>query len=237
MISVNVEPKLNKQANITIAIDGPSASGKSTVSRRVAEELGFIYVDSGSLYRGMTWKMLREGIPVTNTEAVIERMSTTQWVFLIRDNVVGFRIDDEDPGMDIRSEPVRENVSDVAAIPEVRAFIVERLREMVEFGPIVMEGRDIGTVVFPETPYKYYLDADPEERARRRTKDLEVSEGCGDVDKVLDSLNRRDQKDTNRKTAPLQIALGAAVIDTTHMDFEDVVNSILKDLCAFGISG
>ncbi|MBP7829331.1 MAG: (d)CMP kinase [Kiritimatiellae bacterium] len=222
----------NNPSVSVVAIDGPSASGKSTVSKRVAQELKFTYVDSGSLYRGMTWKALREGVEIARPDQVVDLMNRMQFEFYAENCIVLFTIDGEDPGLQIRSEPVRENVADIAAIPEVRAFLVARLQEMVRFGDIVMEGRDIGTVVFPETPFKYYLDADPEERARRRSLELKSMEGVGDVHKVLDSLKRRDKKDSTRKTAPLQIALGARVINSTSMSIEEVVAQIVAEVRA-----
>ena len=213
---------------VVIAIDGPSASGKSTVSRQVAQALAFIYVDSGSLYRGMTWKALQCEVDVKDPEAVIRVMNESVWDFFIEERTLYFHIDGEDPRAHLRKEAVRERVSDVAAIPEVRHFIVERLRAVQAFGSIVMEGRDIGSVVFPETPWKYYLDADPEERARRRFRELQVSEGAECVENVKHSLLRRDQKDTTRKTAPLQIALGATVVNTTNMGIDEVVRLIVQ---------
>ena len=213
-----------------IAIDGPSASGKSTVSRRVAAELGFIYVDSGALYRGMTWGMLQLGVDVKDADAVLAAMPQVGWTFYIEERVLRFKVNGEIPGDALRAEPVRERVSDIAAIPEVRSFIVAQLRKVSEFGSLVMEGRDIGSVVFPETEWKYYLDADPEERARRRFAELQVAEGHNDEAQVLQSLQRRDKKDTTRKTAPLQIALGATVINTTGMSIDEVVAFIVREL-------
>lgn len=215
---------------LVIAIDGPSASGKSTVSREVAKALAFIYVDSGSLYRGMTWKAVQSGVDVRDAEAVVRMMNDSTWDFFIEERTLFFHIDGVDPRDFIRKEAVRERVSDVAAIPEVRSFIVARLRDMRDFGSIVMEGRDIGSVVFPETNWKYYLDADPEERARRRFKELQVSESGACVQSVKDSLARRDHKDTTRATAPLQIALGAKVVNTTHMGIDDVVKLIVSEV-------
>lgn len=211
----------------TVAIDGPSASGKSTVARRVAQELKFAYVDSGALYRGLTWKALREGLDVTRPEAVVELTTRIRLDFFMQHTSVRFAIDGEEPGDQLRSEPVRERVSDVAAIPEVRAYLVRHLRQTTRFGSLVMEGRDIGTVVFPDSPHKFYLDADPAERARRRHKELEAKESDSDVDKVLNSLRRRDMKDSTRKAAPLQIALGAQVIDSTGLSIEQVVQAIV----------
>lgn len=219
---------------VIVAIDGPSASGKSTVSKRVAQELEFTYVDSGSLYRGMTWKALRSGVDVRQPLAVVELMNRMKLEFFVEHRVVYFTVDGEDPGQQLRSEPVRESVSDVAAIPEVRTFMVNHLRSMAQFGEIVMEGRDIGTVVFPTTPFKFYLDASPEVRAQRRFNELAPVEGTKDVGVVMNSLARRDQKDSTRPTAPLQIALGARVIDSTAMTIDEVVASIVADVRAAG---
>lgn len=215
---------------ICIAIDGPSASGKSTVARRVAAALGFVYVDSGAMYRGLTWYALRQGVNTAEPEHVVAALAATQWTFEVVDGALKYRICGHDPGEAVREAPVREHVSEVAAIPEVRSFLVERFREAVKFGPLVMEGRDIGTVVFPESPFKFYLDADPEVRARRRLQDIVQLEGQGDVRDVRDSLARRDQRDRSRATAPLQIALNAVVIDSSSMNVDQVVAFILEQV-------
>ena len=220
---------MNKPVTI-VAVDGPSASGKSTVSRRTAQAVGFIYVDSGALYRGITWKCVKEGIDVKDSQAVTNLLIRMNMDLVLKDNAVGYRIDGEDPGQEIRAEPVRERVADIAAQQSVRVYIVEKLRLMTKFGSLVMEGRDIGTIVFPDTPFKYYLDADPEERARRRAAEIKVQEGTEDVGAVLSSLRRRDQKDSSRATAPLQIALGAKIINSTGMTIEQVVDTIVVDL-------
>ena len=213
-----------------VAVDGPSASGKSTVSRRTAKAVGFIYVDSGALYRGVTWKCVKEGIDVKDSQAVTNLLIRMNMELVLQDGAVTYRIDGEDPGQEIRAEPVRERVADIAAQQGVRVYIVEKLRLMTKFGSLVMEGRDIGTVVFPDTPFKYYLDADPEERARRRAAEIKQQEGTHDVDAVLNSLRRRDQKDSSRATAPLQIALGARIINSTGMTADQVVDTIVADL-------
>ncbi|MFH0880784.1 MAG: (d)CMP kinase [Lentisphaerota bacterium] len=224
---------MNKEM-VVVAIDGPSASGKSTVSKEVALKLDFVYVDSGSLYRGITWKCIRERVDVRNPEAVLEMIGRVVFDFFVDNRIVRFTMDGEDPGQQIRSEPVRESVSDIAAIPELRLFINDKLRSMMQFGNLVMEGRDIGSVVFPDSPFKFYLDADPEERARRRHAELVKMEGQGDVEEVRNSLMRRDQKDTTRKTAPLQIPLGAKVINSTSLSIEEVTDIIAKDVRAAG---
>ena len=216
--------------NYRIAIDGPAASGKSTVSREVARNLKFMYVDSGALYRGMTWKAVREGVDVKDAEAVIDLMNRSEWDFFEEDLTLKFTIDGVDPTDHLRSEPVRERVADIAVIQEIRAFMVARLQETAVLGNLVMEGRDIGSVVFPDALFKYYLDADPEERARRRHKELLATEGRGEVSEVLSSLARRDKMDSTRKTAPLQIPLGARVINTTGMTIEEVVDRIVSEV-------
>ena len=170
---------MNKQVTI-VAVDGPSASGKSTVSRKTAEAIGFMYVDSGALYRGITWKCVRENVDVKDTQAVTNLLIRMTMELVLRGNAVGYLIDGEDPGQEIRGEAVRERVADIAAQQPVRVYIVEKLRQMTKFGNLVMEGRDIGTVVFPDTPFKYYLDADPEERARRRGGAGGEQRGCGE---------------------------------------------------------
>ena len=225
----------NKPVTV-VAIDGPAASGKSTVARQTARELGWVYVDSGALYRGMTWKALRENVDTTKSADVAALVPRIAWEFFDDNRAIRFTIDGEDPGQQLRSELVREAVSDIAAVPEVRAFIVGELRKMTEFGPLVMEGRDIGSVVFAGTPFKFYLDANPAERARRRAAELAQAEGRGDVEQVLSSLTRRDQKDSGRKTAPLQIPLGARVIDSTQMGIADVVELILGELRKAGVA-
>lgn len=226
---------MSSKSSIVIAIDGPSASGKSTVARLAAKRLGINYVDSGSFYRGITWKSLREGIDTTNAQLVIALIGRIDFQCFMRDGAVQFMIDGEEPGDQIRSQPVQEHVSDIAAIPEVRSYLVNMLRDSARLGSLAMEGRDIGTVVFPDTPFKYYLDADPEERARRRFNELSDKAGYNNVGEVRDSLARRDRKDTTRKTAPLQIALGAKVIDSTGMVAEQVVDKIVTDIRQAGL--
>jgi len=220
---------------LIIAIDGPSASGKSTVTRLAATRLGINYVDSGSFYRGITWKCLREGLDTTDAQQVIALINRIDFQCFMRDGSVQFTIDGEEPGDQIRSQPVQEHVSDIAAIPDVRTFLVRMLRDASRLGSLAMEGRDIGTVVFPDSPFKYYLDAAPEERARRRYNELADKAGYSNVGEVYDSLARRDHKDTTRKAAPLQIALGAKVIDSTSMIAEQVVDMIVQDVRQAGL--
>jgi cytidylate kinase len=214
-----------------IAIDGPAASGKSTVAREVAKRMNCIYVDSGALYRGVTWKMIQTGVCTKSPLLVLPALLKSKWKFEVRDGAVFFTIDGVEPGEALRGKEVREAVSDIAAIPGVRIFVVRELRKLKKLGSLAMEGRDIGSVVFPKTPYKFYLDANPEERAKRRHAELLASGETEKAQEVLESLQRRDQKDSSRKTAPLKVAVGAYVIDTSGHNIEEVTR-ILMDRIA-----
>jgi cytidylate kinase len=211
----------------TIAIDGPSASGKSSVSKGVAAELGFIYSDSGALYRGVTWQAIRKGVDTKDAAAVIECMLNSDWNFFVQEGAATFSIDGDVPVQELREKDVRESVADVASIPEVRKFVVESLQSLANFGSLVMEGRDIGTVVFPNSPYKFYLDADPEERAMRRYRELVAAGEDEKAHEVMDSLKKRDKIDATRKTDPLVVAPGAQVIDSTSMTLEGVIKTVV----------
>ncbi len=210
-----------------IAIDGPAASGKSTVTREVARRLNCTYVDSGSFYRGVTWKMIREGVNTKNALAVLPALLKSKWTFEVRDGEAVIAIDGEEPGEALRDKEVREAVSDVAAMPGVRKFVVSKLRKLRKFGSLAMEGRDIASVVFRKTPYKFYLDADPELRAQRRHAELIARGETEKAQEVLESLSKRDAMDSSRKTAPLKVADGAYVIDTGEYDAEGVVRVLL----------
>ena len=154
-------------------------------------------------------------------------MRDGEFRFTVVDGAVRFPGEGEDPGMEIRGQDVTDHVSRVAAHPEVRAQVVAWLRDMTRFGGLVMEGRDIGTAVFPDTPWKFYLDADAEERARRRHAEVAPSSGAISQHAIDESLRRRDAIDSGRKKDPLRVAAGARVIDSTHMKIDDVVAEIL----------
>jgi len=214
----------------TIAIDGPSASGKSSVSKGVAAELGFIYVDSGALYRGVTWQAIRKGVDTTDAAAMAESMHNAEWDFFVQEGAAIFSVDGDVPVQELREKDVREAVANVAAIPAVRKFVVESLQSLESFGSLVMEGRDIGTVVFPDSPYKFYLDADPEERAMRRYRELVAAGEDEKAHEVMESLKKRDQIDSTRKTDPLVVAPGANVIDSTSMTLDEVIQTIIDNV-------
>lgn len=216
--------------NKVIAIDGPSASGKSTVARQVGARLGYKYVDSGALYRGLAWKAVELGCDMSDPVEVIAMMKRLSIEFFVENEAVRYRIDGYEPCEEIRAEKVNESVSIVAAIPEVRAQVTQWLQEMIKFGDLVMEGRDIGTVVFPTAAAKFYLDASPEERARRRHAELKSESVPSDVGRVMVSLTNRDKRDSGRKTAPLKLAEDAQVVDTTGLNITQVVDEIVRRL-------
>jgi cytidylate kinase len=202
-----------------IAIDGPAASGKSTLARLLSRRLNLIMVNSGAMYRAVTWKILQLGVDPVDRLAVVEALSKME----IGCGIDGFdstiTIDGIDPGDELRSEEVNSNVSAVSAVPEVRECLVSLQRDYLKRGDVVMEGRDIGTVVFPETPYKIYMDADPQVRSARREETGEV-----------DSVAARDKADSGRATAPLKIAEGATVLDTSGHTIETGVIAALEIL-------
>ncbi|MDP6525403.1 MAG: (d)CMP kinase [Kiritimatiellia bacterium] len=213
-----------------VAIDGPSASGKSTVSRRVAAELDMLYVDSGALYRGVTFAAMKAGADTNDAAAVVDAMNSARFEFFVRDGGVRFSIDGVEPDMELRTAELNHHVSPVAAVPEVRRQVTEWLRLMTGYGDLVMEGRDIGTAVFPGTEHKFYLDASAEERARRRHSETEGTGHESSVDRINESLKRRDRIDSTRSADPLKVAAGACILDSTTMTVEEVTSAILNKI-------
>lgn len=217
---------MQNEREMVVAIDGPAASGKSTVARRVAAAVGFLYVDSGSLYRGITWKALRRGVSVDNEAAVLSLLDRLDVRFDTVDGRVQFSLDGEDPGDGIRSMAVNERVSKVATMPAVRRKVNTWLRDMLRLGALVVEGRDIGSAVFPGAQWKFYLDADPEERARRRHAETVGKVPDVDAEAIRSGLRMRDDMDSRRKMDPLKTAPDAMIIDTTHLSIDEVVTKI-----------
>lgn len=202
-----------------IAIDGPAASGKSTMARTLAKQLGLVMVNSGAMYRAVTWKILEDKIDPKDSEAVVDLLGRIEIVCGHDGTFSTISIDGVDPERFLREPQINENVSVVSAIPEVRDKLVGLQRDYLKHTHVVMEGRDIGSVVFPDTPFKIYIDADPSVRNKRRTGDGEV-----------DSVEKRDAADSSRKTAPLKIAEGAAVLDTSELSIEGAIDAALEIL-------
>ena len=206
---------------IVIAIDGTSASGKSTNSKLVAAALGYVYVDTGAMYRTLAWYCLKHQIDVQDGKAVTAACRKWKTKLVCVDHKVRLLVDDYFPETEIRTPETAAAVSQVAAIPKVRDWMKKTQQECIQFGNLVMEGRDIGTNVFPETDFKFYLDAQLEERSRRRA-----------ADGVHENLAARDQRDSQRASAPLMIALGAKVINNSHMTSAETSGILLKEIRA-----
>ena len=219
--------------NKVIAIDGPSGSGKSTMARLLGQKLGFLHVDSGALYRIMTLAALHAGIDCNDEKAVAELSGKVKVEFVPRDGKVAYLFEGKEPGEAIRTAEINANVSPVSKVPEVRKVVTDWLRSMRSIGDIVVEGRDIGSVVFPDSPARFYLNASAEARARRRHLE-EVQKGISTQDEaaVKASLLNRDKIDSSRKTAPLKVADGAIVIDSTDLTIDEVLATILENLPA-----
>jgi CMP/dCMP kinase len=209
--------------DIVVAIDGPSGSGKSSTSRGVAARLGLRYLDTGAMYRGITWWMLREGVDVHDREAVAAHAGEPEILSGTDPQGPSIVVEGVDVGLAIRSADVNAAVSPVSAVPEVRERLVELQRDTIGGGGIVVEGRDIGAVVAPFAQVKVYLTADPVARAQRRA----AEEGGTDVDTTQQSLLARDAIDSTRDASPLTMAEGAVHIDTTGYTLDDVIDQVV----------
>jgi len=207
-----------------IAIDGTAASGKSTFSRQLALRLGYVYVNTGAMYRGVTWYLQQRNIPLRDTEAVTRVVQAAGIKTRLHDGELVFRIAGLDPLPHVREGRVNEGVSLVAQVAAVRNLLVAEQQRLAGQAPLVMEGRDIGTVVFPQTPYKFYLDANAEVRARRRSQ-----QGENDV------IHQRDILDQQRATSPLTRASDAKFLDSGHASVEELVAVALQHLVSRGL--
>ena len=214
-----------------IAIDGPSGSGKSSSSRRVGQALGFLHVDSGALYRIMTWQALVRKVDTDNPEAVAAFAPTVEIECRPENGAIAYYVNGEAPGDRIRRPEINAHASQVATVKAVRDRVTALLRDMTRYGDLVVEGRDITTAVFPDTPARFYLTASAEARARRRQKE-EVEKGIANqsADAVKASLLARDQIDSTRKYAPLKKADGAIEIDSSDLTLDQVVDTVLAAL-------
>jgi cytidylate kinase len=207
---------------IVIAIDGTSASGKSTNARLVAKALGFVYVDTGAMYRTLAWYCLSKGVDIHNARAVAQACRRWQTELQCVDGEIRaarLLVNGYYPDKEIRTPEVSAAAPQVAAVPQVRQWMKQKQRECLKLGSLVMEGRDIGTNVFPETDFKFYLDASLAERQRRR-----------EADGVAENLAARDQRDSQRAAAPLMIALGARVINNSGQTPEQTSQIIITEV-------
>jgi cytidylate kinase len=202
-------------AHRVVAIDGPAASGKSSVARELAREIGFDYVNSGAMYRAVTWHVLQNGVPPEDADAVARLIEETRINCDLDRTGSRVLINGVDPEEHLRDDRVNDGVSAVSSVPRVREILVEIMRAYARDHDVVMEGRDIGSVVFPDTPYKFYIDASPEIRLRRR-------QAQGQRDQIA----ARDRADSSRRASPLIIAEDAHVIDSSNLTIDGVVGEI-----------
>lgn len=208
-----------------ITIDGPAASGKSSVAREIARRLGWIYVNTGNMYRAATWAALRDALDVSDEAAVARAAADWDITCPVLGQSCAVRVDGRDIDSELNSENVNHAVSLVSRVPEVRDRLVAMQRAIGSTNPVVMEGRDIGTVVFPDAPVKFYIDASEEVRARRRG-----------LQGQTDAISKRDHIDSTRKTAPLMAARDAMVIDSSDLSLDEVTARVMKELQQRGIT-
>ena len=207
-----------------VAIDGPSGAGKGTIARAVARALGWAYVDTGAMYRAVAWRVTQEGVPLEDADRVVALARSAAFK-VDADQII---IDGHDVTALIRTPEMDVAAATVARMPKVREALVARQRDYAVAGPVVMEGRDIGTVVFADALVKIYLDATPAERASRRSKDPKHGlSQAGEIEVVAHALERRDHLDRTRQASPLTKAADAFVIDTTGMAASDVIQQVL----------
>ncbi len=211
-------------AHRVVAIDGPAASGKSSVARELATHIGFDYINSGAMYRAATWHVLQHAISPDNGDAIARLLETSRIDCDLDDDGSRILIDGVDPAEHLRDDRVNDVVSLVSSVPRVREILVAKMRAYASDRDVVMEGRDIGSVVFPETPYKFYIDASPEVRLRRR-----IAQG------QRDQIAARDHADSSRRASPLVIAEDAHVIDSSALTVEGVVGEIIGRLKMKGL--
>lgn len=214
---------------INIAIDGPGGAGKSTVARAVAKQLGFIYVDTGAIYRAIGLKFVRTGKSFTN-ENIVSVLPGTELSLTHIDGEQHIIIDDEDVSSLIRTQEISSAASKVSAVPEVRAFLLDLQRDIARKNNVIMDGRDVGTVILPNAEVKIFLTANVEVRARRRHREL-MAKGLETPDtfeRVLKEVAERDKADSERATAPLKPAEDAVLVDTSDMDFEQSVQTVIN---------
>lgn len=220
--------EITERKRLIIAIDGPSGAGKSTVGRALAKRLGYIYIDTGAMYRGVALKVKESSILLEDEMALSRLASSLYIIFITKEEQTHILCDGEDITQAIRSPEISRLASDISTKKGVREALVQKQREMGREGGVVLEGRDIGTVVFPDADVKFYLDADAGERGRRRFKEL-VEKGAGvDFKETLEEVIQRDHNDMHRSLSPLKKANDAVLIDSTYRSIEEVVEEMFR---------
>jgi CMP/dCMP kinase len=215
---------------LIIAIDGPSAAGKSTLAKRLAKDLGFTYLDTGGMYRALALKVLREGIDIGNDGALTELIGRTAIDLVVTEGKLRVLLDGEDVSHEIRTPEVSQMASKASTLEVVRRWMLVLQRAFGRRGNVVAEGRDIGTVVFPDAEVKIYLDASAQERARRRVEELRQAGRQVSLDETLREMWERDKRDSERDLAPLRKADDAIAIDSTSVDAEALAQRVMQQI-------
>jgi cytidylate kinase len=215
---------------LIIAIDGPSAAGKSTLAKRLAKDLGFTYLDTGAMYRALALKVLSEGIDISNDAALPELIDRTEIDLAETGGKLKVLLDGEDVSEKIRTPEVSQMASKTSALKVVRHWMLVLQRALGQRGNVVAEGRDIGTVVFPDAEVKIYLDASVQERARRRVEELRKAGRQVSLDETLREMGERDKRDSERDLAPLRKANDAIAIDSTSLDAEALARRVMQEI-------
>jgi cytidylate kinase len=223
-----------KKKGLVIAIDGPSGAGKSTVARRLAKRLGYTYIDTGAMYRAIGWKAKQEGIDPANETALAGLCGRIQVLLTNDADDPRIAVDGIDVSEAIRTPEMGMMASAVSKSPAVRARLLSLQRDLGARGGVVMDGRDIGTVVFPDAEVKFYLDASPEERGRRRYRELSAKGMEVDLDRITREIRERDRQDSGRAIAPLKRAEDAVLIDSSDREIDEVVEAMLANVMQKG---
>ena len=213
---------------IAVAIDGPAGAGKSTIAKKASEQLGFIYVDTGAIYRAVALACIDRNISIDDLESVEDLLPGLDIRIIFFNGEQHILLNDDDVSERIREENVSMAASRVSAIPQVRSFLLDLQRDFAKRDNVIMDGRDIGTVVLPNAQVKIFLTASPEVRAKRRVLQLKEKGMEADFDKILFDIVQRDFNDTNRKTAPLKPAENSITVDTTDMTLDEAVEKIVE---------
>lgn len=213
---------------INVAIDGPAGAGKSSVAKAAAKKLGFIYVDTGALYRSIGVNAMKHGVPTDDSTGVVALLPETHLELRYVDGSQRVILNGEDVSEEIRLPEASMAASNVSAMPEVRAFLLDLQRDMAKKNNVIMDGRDIGTVILPDAQYKFFLTASPEVRADRRYKELKEKGIDVDYQELLQEIIQRDYNDSHRETAPLKQSDDAILIDSSNMTIEESIDAIVS---------
>lgn len=219
-----------------VTIDGPAGAGKSTLARRLAQQFGWRYIDSGAMYRAVALYAAQRGIPWTDEAALLCLCRQLSFAFSWHDGQLVIQVNGCDVSQAIRSQLAGEGASRIAILPRVRAVLVEKQRDLGRAGGLVMDGRDIGTVVFPDADIKFYLDASPEARGRRRWLELQQRGEAVSLEEVIGAIRHRDHEDRTRRASPLRVPEEAYYIDTTNLSIDEVFALMVDKVKFFGVS-